>query len=108
VQLLTFFVLGISIENEALSSQLALPENYQHNLTNVSFLTEVDGSHKLQCMVDNSIRVEIISNARIELCLLSFFEEFDRLIGRDHLFKRSLLLIRAWWHYEVELGVFSS
>lgn len=27
---------------------------------------------------------------------LAFFEEIDRLVGRNHLFKRTLLLCKAW------------
>jgi hypothetical protein len=32
--------------------------------------------------------------------LLAFLEEVAQLVGQDNLFKRSLLLIRAWWVYE--------
>jgi hypothetical protein len=34
------------------------------------------------------------------LCLASFVEEVDALFGNDHLLKRSLLLVKAWWMYE--------
>ena len=29
-----------------------------------------------------------------------FFHQVDRLIGRDHLFKRSIILVKAWCFYE--------
>jgi len=32
--------------------------------------------------------------------MLAFIEEFSTLVGFDNLFKRSVLLIRAWWNYE--------
>ena len=35
-----------------------------------------------------------------ELILVRFYEEIDRLVGKNHLFKRSLLLIKAWCTYE--------
>ena len=42
----------------------------------------------------------VCCNAQADLCLLAFLEEVALLVGRDDLFKRSLLLLRAWWHYE--------
>jgi len=75
----------------------------RHVLTNVSFLKDNDNSHKLQCLVDSVVGVEILLNMRAELCLLAFLEEFDSLVGKSHLFKRSILLIRAWWVYEAKL-----
>ena len=75
----------------------------RHILTNVSFLKDNDSSHKLQCLVDSIVGVEILLNMRAELCLLAFLEEFDILVGKNHLFKRSILLIRAWWFYEAKL-----
>lgn len=78
---------------------------FHHTLTNVSFLKDVDVGHKLQCLIDSSaVGVEIFSNMRTDLCLLAFFEEFNSLIGQNNLFKRSLLLIRAWWIYEANLS----
>jgi hypothetical protein len=44
--------------------------------------------------------VEISVEPKVDLCMLCFFEEFASLIGKDFLFKRSLLLVRAWWIYE--------
>ena len=75
-----------------------------HSLSNVSFVSSSETSgHKLQCIVDSVLGVEVVANVRLEMCLMAFLEDFDRLLGRDHLFKRSLLLIRAWWIYETKL-----
>jgi hypothetical protein len=79
-------------------------EQYKHFLTNVSFQNNFDIGHKLQCLVDSVVGVEVVANERIDLCLVGFFEDFDRLIGNDHLFKRSILLIRSWWLYESNLS----
>ena len=54
---------------------------------------------KLSFLCDMT-EVEISLNARNDVCLLAFFEEVDNLVGQDSLFKRSILLIRAWWEYE--------
>ncbi len=66
--------------------------------------TLATGSHspddcKLQILVDG-FPVEIFSNPRDEICLLALFEDVSILVKKDFLFKRSLLLIRAWWVYE--------
>lgn len=34
------------------------------------------------------------------LFLLLLILQIDRLIGKDHLFKRSIILIKAWCYYE--------
>jgi hypothetical protein len=47
-----------------------------------------------------STLVEISGNDHSELCFIALLEEIDQLVGKSHLFKRSLLLIRAWWIYE--------
>ena len=45
-------------------------------------------------------RVLLTANQREQLCFAAFLEEVDALVGQGHLFKRSLLLSRAWWSYE--------
>eukprot|EP00600_Ochromonadales_sp_CCMP1393_P014037 CAMPEP_0175013974 /NCGR_PEP_ID=MMETSP0005-20121125/10253_1 /TAXON_ID=420556 /ORGANISM="Ochromonas sp., Strain CCMP1393" /LENGTH=1164 /DNA_ID=CAMNT_0016270563 /DNA_START=54 /DNA_END=3544 /DNA_ORIENTATION=- len=75
--------------------------------------TEVHGLHSLrnvvianskvhvqvQCSVDE-LDVETTCNARADICMLALLEEISALVGQNGLFKRSLLLIRAWWSYE--------
>ena len=76
-----------------------------HSLSNVSFVSNSEATgHKLQCLVDSVLGVEVMANARLEMCLNAFLEDFDRLYGKDHLFKRSLILIRAWWVYEANMS----
>eukprot|EP01034_Spumella_vulgaris_P029831 gene29831-36949_t len=76
---------------------LVLPSQ-THSVFNVQ-LTTNKLSYKISCVV-NGVSVEIVANNRVELVFLAFFEEVDALVGQDHMFKRSVMLIRAWWTYE--------
>ncbi|XP_042489131.1 uncharacterized protein LOC122069225 isoform X2 [Macadamia integrifolia] len=53
----------------------------------------------VKCMVQNIV-VDISFNQVGGLCTLCFLEQIDHLIGNDHLFKRSIILIKAWCYYE--------
>lgn len=53
----------------------------------------------VKCLVQNIV-VDISFNQIGGLCTLCFLEQVDRLIGKDHLFKRSIMLIKAWCYYE--------
>lgn len=48
----------------------------------------------------DSLEIEVQGNNKHDLCMLAFIEEVALLVGRDHLFKRALLLVRTWWTYE--------
>ena len=50
----------------------------------------------VQCSVDNT-EVELSCNSRSEVCMLALLEEISTLVGKNDLFKHSLMLIRAWW-----------
>jgi hypothetical protein len=69
-----------------------------HNVRNVSIINE-GFTNKVVCAID-SLDVEISANNRTELCFLAFLEDLSNLIGKNHLLKRSMLFIRAWWYYE--------
>eukprot|EP00798_Chlamydomonas_sp_ICE-L_P021661 gene21661-28678_t len=56
----------------------------------------------LKCLVDNIV-VDISFNQLGGLCTLAFLEEIDRLVQPDHLFKRSIILVKAWCYYESRL-----
>ena len=77
----------------------ASSSEYQHSITNVSFSKHNMG-FKVICTIDGMLEAEILLNNRSDLVILAFIEEMDQRVGRNHLFKRSLLLIRAWWFYE--------
>lgn len=76
------------------------PKN-NHFLGNVAHIKQ-NLLHSITLVVD-SIAVEISANNRGELCLLSFAEEAASLFHSEKaLFKRSFLLIRAWWVHETQ------
>ncbi|XP_045792238.1 uncharacterized protein LOC123887013 isoform X2 [Trifolium pratense] len=53
----------------------------------------------IKCLVENIV-VDISFNQLGGLCTLCFLEEVDSLINQNHLFKRSIILIKAWCYYE--------
>ncbi|KAI4307136.1 hypothetical protein L6164_030355 [Bauhinia variegata] len=53
----------------------------------------------VKCLVENIV-VDISMNQLGGLCTLCFLEEVDKLISHNHLFKRSIILIKAWCYYE--------
>ncbi|GMI74063.1 hypothetical protein like AT3G61690 [Hibiscus trionum] len=53
----------------------------------------------IKCLVENIV-VDISFNQLGGLCTLCFLEEVDLLISQNHLFKRSIILIKAWCYYE--------
>ncbi|KAK8933440.1 hypothetical protein KSP39_PZI015257 [Platanthera zijinensis] len=53
----------------------------------------------IKCLVENIV-VDISFNQVGGLCTLCFLEQIDHLISQNHLFKRSIILIKAWCYYE--------
>ncbi|KAK4797343.1 hypothetical protein SAY86_029669 [Trapa natans] len=53
----------------------------------------------VKCLIQNIV-VDISFNQLGGLCTLCFLGQVDLLIGKDHLLKRSILLIKAWCYYE--------
>lgn len=70
----------------------------EHIITNINPSTN-NGHSRMLCTVD-AVPVEITPNGRSDLCFLALVEEISILVGKDDLFKSSLLLIRGWWTYE--------
>ena len=70
-----------------------------HVVSTVNVVKHPTGKHHVNCLVDN-MELEIVVNSRMDQCLMAFIEEVSVLVGQDNLFKRSLILIRAWWCYE--------
>ncbi|KAI3806252.1 hypothetical protein L1987_22151 [Smallanthus sonchifolius] len=58
------------------------------------------GSVKLVKCIVNDIVIDVSFNQLGGLCALCFLEQVDRLIEKDHLFKRSIILIKSWCYYE--------
>ncbi|KAK1364009.1 PAP/OAS1 substrate-binding domain superfamily protein [Heracleum sosnowskyi] len=60
----------------------------------------IDAEVKLvKCLVDNIV-IDMSFNQLGGLSTLCFLEQVDRLIAKDHLFKHSIILIKAWCYYE--------
>ncbi|XP_044495150.1 uncharacterized protein LOC123218036 isoform X3 [Mangifera indica] len=60
----------------------------------------IDAEVKLvKCLVQNIV-VDISFNQLGGLCALCFLEQVDGLVGKNHLLKRSIILIKAWCYYE--------
>ncbi|WPT18232.1 hypothetical protein PSENEW3_00006233 [Picochlorum sp. SENEW3] len=56
----------------------------------------------VKCIVSGLV-VDVSFNALGGLCAVAFLEWFDRIIGRSHLLKKSIVLIKAWCYYESRL-----
>lgn len=81
----------IMLENEEKS------ENAEFHVKEVQYISaEVK---LVKCLVENIV-VDISFNQLGGLCTLCFLEEVDHLINQNHLFKRSIILIKAWCYYE--------
>ncbi|KAH1205001.1 hypothetical protein GmHk_16G045814 [Glycine max] len=56
----------------------------------------------VKCTVKN-IAVDISFNQMAGICTLRFLEQVDQLVGKNHIFKHSIILIKAWCYYESRL-----
>ncbi|KAG4196570.1 hypothetical protein ERO13_A06G179700v2 [Gossypium hirsutum] len=76
----------------------------QHNQQNSEVLVQdvqyIRAQVKIVKCTVNDIPVDISFNQTAGLSALCFLEKVDQLIGKDHLFKRSIILIKAWCYYE--------
>ena len=63
---------------------------------------EVNFKHesRVLTMQVNGVEVSISGNRIDEISLVAFFERFDRNVGKRHLFKKTIILIKAWATYE--------
>ena len=69
-----------------------------HKISNVNFVNEGE-SRAIRCTTDG-VNVDMTANSIEELYQVAFLEECDLLLGKNHLLKRSILLLKAWWLYE--------
>uniref|UniRef100_J3LNK0 PAP/OAS1 substrate-binding-related domain-containing protein n=1 Tax=Oryza brachyantha TaxID=4533 RepID=J3LNK0_ORYBR len=56
----------------------------------------------IKCTIENIV-VDISFNQTGGICALCFLELVDRKVGKKHLLKRSIILIKAWCYYESRL-----
>ncbi|KAJ0112753.1 hypothetical protein Patl1_00589 [Pistacia atlantica] len=75
-------------------------EKNEHAEFHVKEVQYIQAEVKLiKCLVENIV-VDISFNQLGGLCTLCFLEEVDHVINHSHLFKRSIILIKAWCYYE--------
>ncbi|XP_023728880.1 uncharacterized protein LOC111876551 [Lactuca sativa] len=82
---------------------LHLLQAEEHNGNNefeVKDVTYIDAEVKLVKCIVSGIVIDISFNQLGGLSTLCFLEQVDRQIGKDHLFKRSIILIKTWCYYE--------
>ncbi|KAL4310472.1 hypothetical protein GQ457_01G035670 [Hibiscus cannabinus] len=94
---------GLNFEEALANDVCSVLEREDHN-TAAEFVVKdvqlIRAEVKLvKCLVQNIV-VDISFNQLGGLSTLCFLEQVDRLIGKDHLFKRSIILIKAWCYYE--------
>jgi hypothetical protein len=71
---------------------------YSHlKVHNVSF---VNADVKIVKCAVNNIQVDISANQVGAVASVSFFDHVDQVLGRNHIFKQSLLLVKAWLQLE--------
>ncbi|CAA3016173.1 Hypothetical predicted protein [Olea europaea subsp. europaea] len=74
-----------------------LNENAEYEVKDAQF---IDAEVKIvKCLVQNIV-IDISINQLGGLSTLCFLEQVDRFVGKKHLFKRSILLVKAWCYYE--------
>ncbi len=73
--------------------------HHMHQLSYVNFINSYP-YQRISCAVDNKVAVKVTANCLDDIVLYVFYEEVNQLLGKDHLFKQSILLIKAWWLYE--------
>ncbi|XP_012091160.1 uncharacterized protein LOC105649191 isoform X1 [Jatropha curcas] len=72
----------------------------QHPMSEVKDVQYIQAQVKIiKCSMRN-IPVDISFNQMEGLCTLCFLEQIDWLIGKDHLLKHSIILIKSWCFYE--------
>ncbi|GKV02277.1 hypothetical protein SLEP1_g14734 [Rubroshorea leprosula] len=94
---------GLNVE-DALANDLCSVLEFEEQNSDAEFVVKdvqfIRAEVKLvKCLVQNIV-VDISFNQLGGLCTLCFLEKVDRLIGKDNLFKRSIILIKAWCYYE--------
>jgi len=75
---------------------------YKHAISEVVYLTQ-ENSRIIRCIIDGHV-VDIYVNSLQKLCEAAFLEHCDGLFGKHHMFKKSLILLKAWWKYEANQG----
>jgi hypothetical protein len=87
-----------SSEDDYVAGEDQHPLN-EHTVSHINGMSRSGQPSQLFCVFEQ-MNVEVMSNSLSDLRFLAFLEEVAQLVGKNELFKRSLLLIRGWWTYE--------
>ncbi|GFY83823.1 PAP/OAS1 substrate-binding domain superfamily [Actinidia rufa] len=94
---------GANVEDALMNDVVSVLEAEENNRSAEFIIKDVQlirAEVKLvKCIVQNIV-VDISFNQLGGLCTLCFLEQVDRHIGKNHLFKRSIILIKVWCYYE--------
>ena len=63
----------------------------------------IQAEFKIVKFIVADVVIDVSFNALGGLCTVAFLEWADRSIGKNHLFKRSIVLVKAWCYYESRL-----
>lgn len=92
-----------AVEDSLANDVRSVLEREEHNKDTDFEVKDVQYIHAevklIKCLVQNIV-VDVSFNQLGGLCTLCFLEQVDRLIGKNHLFKRSIILIKAWCYHE--------
>jgi hypothetical protein len=84
--------------NEALC--MASAENHRNNGGRVRNVSFVPGQVKVVNCTLNNISVDVSEITPGPLLTMKLYDNLDRSIGRNHLFKRSVILIKGWLKHD--------
>nr|GEW28478.1 polymerase, nucleotidyl transferase domain-containing protein [Tanacetum cinerariifolium] len=76
-------------------------ESAGFKITEINFINAAQVK-LIKCIVDG-ISIDMSFNQLGGVCSLGFLELADTLIKKDHIFKRSIILIKAWFFYDSRL-----
>ncbi|CAA0836210.1 PAP/OAS1 substrate-binding domain superfamily [Striga hermonthica] len=94
---------GANVEDTFAEDMRAILQEEEKNTSSEFVVKDVQlvrAEVKLVKCIVQDIVVDVSFNQIGGLCTLCFLEQVDRLIGKDHLFKRSIILIKSWCYYE--------
>ena len=67
---------------------------------NIEDVSIINASVKIIKMQWDEVPIDISFNQVGGVTTLKYLESVDKLVDNDHLFKKAILLIKAWWMYE--------
>ncbi|CAN1297608.1 hypothetical protein LINPERPRIM_LOCUS23529, partial [Linum perenne] len=96
------------VEEELAKGVLEILQGHEHDsrfeIKNIQY---IEAKVKILKLLVNNISVDISFNQMEGLSALCFLEQIDQIVGKNHLLKRSIILIKSWCYYESRtLGAF--